>query len=54
MNKYIYKYIKEIQNTISDINKENVIDFDKCVEKLNNSNFDRDDFCTICSSNQDH
>ena len=54
MTQYIYKYIKAIQITISDINEENVIDFDKCLKKLDNSKFDREDFCPICSSNQKH
>ena len=49
MSHYIYKYLKTIPIKIKDINKENEIDFEKCIKKLQ-TKFELQGFCPICSS----
>ena len=52
ISQYLFKYMKSIKINIVDIDEENELDLEKIFKKMTNSKANKNDFCPICSSNQ--
>ena len=52
ISQYLFKYMKSIKINIVDTDEENELDLEKIFKKMTNSKANKNDFCPICSSNQ--
>ena len=54
LTNFLFKYLKTITIGVSDINESCKLNIEKCLKKMAKTKFDKNIFCSICSSTQEH
>jgi len=54
LTNFLFKYLKTITIGVSDINGSCKLNIEKCLKKMAKTKFDKNIFCSICSSTQEH
>lgn len=53
MTQYVFKYLKSIKINITEMARDTELDLERCFKRMVNTKTNKNDFCPICSTNQD-
>ena len=54
LTNFVFKYLKTIEINVTDVEQNSILDIEKCIKKITKTKFDKNNFCTMCSSTQEH
>ena len=54
LTNFVYKYLKTIEIDVENVDEGLILNIEKCIKKITKSKFNKNNFCSICSSTQEH
>ena len=51
---FLFKYLKTIEIDVKDVDQSLTLDIEKCIKKIAKTKLEKNNFCSMCSSTQEH
>ena len=51
---FLFKYLKTIEIDVKDVDQSLSLDIEKCIKKIAKTKLEKNNFCSMCSSTQEH